>query len=217
MLEFPFLRRIALFTRELKYGIGYAIITQSVDCVKLFFSATICQKVEELSMKWVIKKKNEKKSNFFRGSASKVTNASIEHSNFMEKVKKVIYTFNVFENEKRRKTVSTQIRKQGDVAILEPNGKIVGPSVLELREAIAPQIETSNAPRILINFENVNMIDSSGLGALMEARALATRKQGRIGVIHVGKHIRNLVVLSRLVSMFEHYDDEDAAVLGLSA
>ena len=113
--------------------------------------------------------------------------------------------------------MSMQIRQHGDVAIVEPNGKLVGTSVIELREAIAPQIETSDEPRILINFENVNMIDSSGLGALMEARARATRKQGRIGVIHVGKHIKNLVVLSRLVSMFEHYDNEDAAVSGLSA
>jgi anti-sigma B factor antagonist len=113
--------------------------------------------------------------------------------------------------------MSTQIRQQGNVAIVEPSGKLVGTSALELREVIAPQIETYDEPRILINFENVNMIDSSGLGALMEARAIATRKNGRIGVIHVGKHIKNLVVLSRLVSMFEHYDDEDAAVLGLSA
>ena len=113
--------------------------------------------------------------------------------------------------------MSTQIRRQGNVAILEPNGKLVGPSALELREVIAPQVETYDEPRILINFEHVNMIDSSGLGALMEARARAARKQGRIGVINVGKHIKNLVVLSRLVSMFEHYDDEDAAVLGLSA
>ena len=88
----------------------------------------------------------------------------------------------------------------------------MGPSVLELREAIAPQIESYDEPRILINFEHVNMIDSSGLGALMEARAIANRKNGRIGVIHVSKHIKNLVVLSRLVSMFEHYDNEDAAV-----
>lgn len=113
--------------------------------------------------------------------------------------------------------MSTQIRRQGNVAILEPNGKLVGPSALELREVIAPQVETYDEPRILINFEHVNMIDSSGLGALMEARARAARKQGRIGVINVGKHIKNLVVLSRLVSMFEHYDDEDAAILGLSA
>ncbi|MCE2414164.1 STAS domain-containing protein [Candidatus Poribacteria bacterium] len=113
--------------------------------------------------------------------------------------------------------MSTQIRRQGDVAIVEPNGKLVGSSVVELREAIAPQIETYDEPRILINFENVNMIDSSGLGALMEARAITTRKKGRIGVINVGKNIKNLVLLSRLVSMFEHYDTEDAAVLGLSA
>ena len=113
--------------------------------------------------------------------------------------------------------MSTQIRREGDVAIVEPSGRLVGSSVVELREVIVPQIETSDEPRILINFENVNMIDSSGLGALMEARAIAIRKNGRIGVIHVGKHIKNLVVLSRLVSMFEHYDDENAAVLGLSA
>lgn len=113
--------------------------------------------------------------------------------------------------------MSMQIRRQGNVAILEPSGKLVGPSVVELRKAIAPQIETYDEPRILINFENVSMIDSSGLGALMEARALANRKQGRVGAIHVSKHIKNLVVLSRLVSMFEHYDNEDAAVLGLSA
>ena len=113
--------------------------------------------------------------------------------------------------------MSTQIRRQGSVAIVEPTGKLVGPSVVELREAIAPQIEIYDEPRILINFENVNMVDSSGLGALMEARAITTRKNGRIGVINVGKHIKNLVVLSRLVSMFEYYDNEDAAVLGLSA
>ena len=93
----------------------------------------------------------------------------------------------------------------------------MGPSVLELREALAPQIESYDEHGSLINFEHVNMIDSSGLGALMEARAIANRKNGRIGVIHVSKHIKNLVVLSRLVSMFEHYDNEDAAVSGLSA
>ena len=113
--------------------------------------------------------------------------------------------------------MSTQIRQQNGISILEPNGKIVGAAALGLREAILPQIKDSDAPRVLINFEHVNMMDSSGLGALMEARAIAERKQGRIGVIHVGKNIKNLVVLSRIVSLFEHYDSEDAAVTALSA
>ena len=111
----------------------------------------------------------------------------------------------------------TQIRQQNGIAIVEPNGKIMGSASSELWDAISPQIETSDAPRILINFENVNKIDSSGLGALMVARAAIARKKGRVGVVNVGKQIKNLIVLSRLASLFEHYDSEAAAVSALAA
>ena len=113
--------------------------------------------------------------------------------------------------------MTTQIRQQNGISILEPSGKIVGDSVSELRATILPQIEASDTPRILINFEKVSMIDSSGLGTLMEARAAATRKNGRMGAIHVGRNIKNLVVLSRVVNLFEHFDSEDDAVSALLA
>ena len=113
--------------------------------------------------------------------------------------------------------MATTIRQKDGVAILEPSGKIMGSSVSELRDAITSQIDGSEAPRILINFERVTMMDSSGLGTLMGAHVAATRKKGRIGVIHVGKNIKNLIVRSRLVSIFEHFDSEDTAVAGLSS
>lgn len=113
--------------------------------------------------------------------------------------------------------MATEIREQDGVTILEPNGRIVGAAVSELRETISQQIEASDTPRILINFADVNQVDSGGLGALMEARALANQKQGRIGVINVGENIKNLLVLSRIVSQFEHFDNEDAAISELSA
>ena len=113
--------------------------------------------------------------------------------------------------------MSTKIRQQNGIVILEPNGKIMGPAVSELREALSPQIEAYDTPRILINFQHVNRVDSSGLGALMGARAAVARKKGRVGVINVSKQIKNLIVLSRLVSLFEHFDSEAAAVSALSA
>ena len=113
--------------------------------------------------------------------------------------------------------MTTQIRQQNGIAILRPTGKVGGRSASDLRKVILPQIEASDTPRILINFEQVNRVDSSGLGTLMEAYTAASRKQGRMGVINVGKHIRNLIVLSRVFSLFEHFDSEDAAVAGLSA
>ena len=76
--------------------------------------------------------------------------------------------------------MTTQIRQQNGIAILEPTGKIVGPSVSELREAIAPQIEASDTPRILINFEHVNKIDSSGLVALMTWRHVPPRNESKV-------------------------------------
>lgn len=112
--------------------------------------------------------------------------------------------------------MATQIRKENNVTVLEPSGRIVGHAVSELRQTILPDIEASETPRILINLENVNMMDSGGLGALMEARTIASRKGGRIGVINVGKHIKNLIVLSRIVSLFEHYDSEEEAISALS-
>ena len=34
----------------------------------------------------------------------------------------------------------------------------------------------------------------------MQAFAITKRKEGRMGIIHVGRHIKNLLVLSRLTS-----------------
>lgn len=111
----------------------------------------------------------------------------------------------------------TKIRQENGIAILEPNGKIMGPAASELWDAISPQIAASDTPRILINFEHVNRVDSSGLGALMIARAAVAHKKGRVGVINVSKQINNLIVLSRLASLFERFDNEAAAVSALSA
>ena len=112
--------------------------------------------------------------------------------------------------------MTTKIRQQNGITILEPNGKIIGSSASELWETISPQIETSDTPRILINFEHVNRVDSTGLGVLMGARAAVAQKKGLVGIVNISKQINSLIILSRLVSLFERFDSEAAAVSGLS-
>lgn len=112
--------------------------------------------------------------------------------------------------------MTTQIRQQDGIVILAPNGRIVGSAASELRKTIVPRIEAHDEPRMLINLENVHKIDSIGLGVLIEAHIVATKKKGRIGIVHLGKHIRNVIVITRLIHLFEVFDSEDAAVLALS-
>ena len=109
------------------------------------------------------------------------------------------------------------MRLKGGIPILEPHGKIVGPAVSELREKLALELlDASDTPCFLINFEHVHKIDSSGLGMLVNVHVIAAQLKSRIGIINAGRHIKNLLVLSRLMNVFEHFDSEDAAILALA-
>ena len=113
--------------------------------------------------------------------------------------------------------MSTNIRRQDNgVIIVEPHGRIVGENVGELRESILSEVKAFDVPRILINLEYTTGMSSSGLGVLIQAHTITKEKQERIGVIHVGRHIKNLLIVNRLTSLFEHFDTETEAVAALN-
>ena len=113
--------------------------------------------------------------------------------------------------------MATKTHWKDDIVILEPSGKIIGAAIPELRDVMFKYINTTYTPRILMNLEKVHRIDSSELGLLVRAHAAIQQRNGHIGVINVGKHIRNLIVQSRLLRLFEHFDTEDDAMMALSS
>lgn len=112
--------------------------------------------------------------------------------------------------------MTTTIHWKKGIVTLIPNGKIIGDAIPELRDIMFKYIDTTYTPRILIDFEKVHRMDSSALGLLVRAHTAVQQRDGHIGIINVGKHIKNLVVLSRLLCLFEHFDTEDAALSALS-
>lgn len=113
--------------------------------------------------------------------------------------------------------METQVRHENGVVIIEPHGKLnKDPNIKDFRESILPEVKAYDHPRILINFAYTRRMGSSGLSVLMQAYTITKNKQGRIGVIHIGRHINNLLVLTRLASLFERFDNEVDAVAELS-
>ena len=110
----------------------------------------------------------------------------------------------------------TIMRWKGGVPIVEPNQKIIGTASSQLRERLISQINASHTSCIIINLARVDKIDSSGLGALISASVVAKRKNGRIGIINVGRNLESLIVQSWLIDIFDHFEDEDTAVAALS-
>ena len=115
--------------------------------------------------------------------------------------------------------MAVDVRQRDDIVILKPRGKIIGRSVRDLSKAINEEsAKISNSPKFLFDFADVSMMDSSGLGTLLGAHVSIVQKGGRVAVINVSeKNVKSLIIRSRLISTFEHFDSEDAAVASLAS
>jgi anti-sigma B factor antagonist len=113
--------------------------------------------------------------------------------------------------------MTIQMRSAGDIQILDFSGKItLGEGTMSLRKAVRNVLD-SGAKNIILNLQEVNYIDSSGLGELMRTYSLLNDAGGGLKLLHVTKRFRELLEVAKLVSVFEIFEDEKAAIESCSA
>jgi anti-sigma B factor antagonist len=114
--------------------------------------------------------------------------------------------------------MDVEIRERDGVLIVTPKGRIIGSAGGELRQTLNEQIaQISGAPKVLFDLGDVSRIDSSGLGTLVATHVTIARKGGRTGIVNMGGGVQNLIVMGRLMTVFENFDSEDEAVAALSS
>ena len=114
--------------------------------------------------------------------------------------------------------MAVNVRHRDDVVILKLNGKIFGPAALEFKRAFEEQIAScAGTPKFLVDFADVTIMGSSGLGALTGAYVSVEQKGGLVAIINVGPNIQNLMIRSKLVEQFEPFDSEEEAIDALNA
>jgi len=105
----------------------------------------------------------------------------------------------------------TERSKEG-IVILDAKGQIVaGDGADRLRERLKDVAESGSANAIL-NLANVDYIDSSGLGALVMSFSALKKKQGTLKLLNLTRRNVELLVLTKLETVFEVFDDEQSAV-----
>ena len=115
--------------------------------------------------------------------------------------------------------MQVNLRHKGTITILDIEGKVIGTDALALKNIIYEQIsDTENGTeklKLILNMERVQTMDSSGLGTLIAAHNAIRRHKGRIGLLSLGHNIRNLIVMAKLISIFQCYDSEAEAIAGI--
>jgi anti-sigma B factor antagonist len=102
------------------------------------------------------------------------------------------------------------------VKIIDCNGRIVfGEEASQLRDAIKKDLAENN--RIVLNLANVNYIDSGGIGTMVSLFTSARNAGGDIKLLHLTKRVGDLLQITKLITVFESYDDEQKAVNAFSS
>lgn len=108
--------------------------------------------------------------------------------------------------------MTIQPREKDGVTILDVSGRItIGEGSVVLREKVRDQI-ASGKQWIIINLADVNYIDSTGLGELISAFTTAKNRGVTLRLLNLTKRIDELMQITKLYTVFDVYDDEEAAV-----
>src|SRR5262245_44329472 len=111
-----------------------------------------------------------------------------------------------------RPSMTISERKSGDVTILDVEGKILlGEGDVQLKRKIDELIER-NEKLLLLNLANVPYMDSGGLGEVVRSYTTVKRAGGDLKLVNATKRISDLLTITKLITVFEVFDDESSAV-----
>lgn len=103
-------------------------------------------------------------------------------------------------------------RLVGDVVILDLQGKIlIGEGDDLLREAVT-KLADSGKTKILLNLAEVPYVDSAGLGEVVRCYTTVSKKGGKLKLLNLTKKIQDLLAITKLLTVFETYDNEEEAI-----
>jgi anti-sigma B factor antagonist len=109
-------------------------------------------------------------------------------------------------------SVKVTIQEVEEVAVVGLNGRIVlGEESSALRQAIK-NLLLAGQKKVVLDMSNVTYIDSAGLGILVAAYVSAKNQGAAIKLSALGNKFREILQITRLLTIFEVFDTPAAAV-----
>ena len=107
-------------------------------------------------------------------------------------------------------------READGVSVVVLEGRIVlGEESNALREKLKNLI-AEGKKKIVLNMDNIEYIDSSGLGTLVAAHCSAKTRGASLRLCHLGSKFQEVLQITKLVTIFDVYDTKAAAVASFS-
>ena len=107
------------------------------------------------------------------------------------------------------------VRHNDGVAVLELHGEVEGAADEAINAAYEDAI-AGNPSTVLLNFENVSYINSTGIALIVGILAEARRSSRSLLACGLSDHYKEIFEITRIADFVTVFADEDAAVTSAS-
>jgi anti-sigma B factor antagonist len=109
-------------------------------------------------------------------------------------------------------------RTVGDVVIVDVSGKVTlgeGGDIV-LKDKMHSLLQQGKK-KVLLNLAEVSYVDSAGLGEIVQSYATVMKNGGVLKLLNVTNRLRDLLSITKLLTVFECHDSEAEAVTSFSS
>lgn len=107
-------------------------------------------------------------------------------------------------------------RQVGAVTVLDLEGRLTSDVTGRLKDKLASLL-FQERKQIVMNLAGLTYMDSAGLGEMVACHSTASRQGGQVTLVNVGQRIEDLLVLTRLLTIFDVKDSEEDALRAFGA
>ena len=99
-----------------------------------------------------------------------------------------------------------------NICLITIDGNIALEGVADLKNYVKPFLENQKVDTIVINFDKVDFIDSSGIGLVVSMYKTLQQRQARLLLTHLSKKNTEIFHMTRLDKILSIYPTEEEAL-----
>lgn len=109
----------------------------------------------------------------------------------------------------------TKVAEKYNAVVIELKGNVMGgEDTKEFTETLHKLIEQGKK-NVIVDLSAVKFMNSSGLGMLISGLTTMKRADGHLKLANVTDKIESLLIITKLITIFESYDSVDEAISSL--
>ena len=108
--------------------------------------------------------------------------------------------------------MKTKLLEKYNAVVVELKGNVMGGEDTKEFNELLHKLIDEGKKKVIVDLSDVKFMNSSGLGMLISGLTTMKRENGSLKLANVTEKIESLLIITKLITIFESFDNVDEAV-----